>query len=44
MSPVAGGLLCGGLFKVFARLQQFVQHLSSSTADCEELDVSCGLE
>ncbi len=44
MSPVAGGKLCGGLCKVFAHLQQFVQHLSSSTADCEELDVSCGLE
>ena len=44
LAPVAGGLLCGVLSKVFACLQQFVQRLSSSTADCEKLDVSCGLE
>jgi hypothetical protein len=44
MSPVAGGLLCGGLLKPFARLHWFVQRLPSSTADCKKLDVSCELE
>ena len=41
---VAGGLLCGGCFKPYVRLLQFVQRFSSSTADCEKLDVSYELE
>ena len=44
MSSVAGGLLCGGCFKPYVHLLQFVQRFSSSTADCEKLDVSCELE